>query len=132
MLQLLALPGPSLPALVCAKATRSAGSIRHTPLALGLASFRLHCCRRFFDCFCSARVCHFSPFPCPESHPASRVQVDPSRRSVTEEKFQQFHSYVFDILRPEGKKYIEKVRPKCPFSCLEVTAPLTMFQVRFL
>ena len=35
-------------------------------------------------------------------------QIDPSRRSVVEEKFQTFHSFVYTLLRPEGKKYIEK------------------------
>lgn len=41
---------------------------------------------------------------------SSSKHVDPSRRSVAEDRFQAFHSYVYDILRPDGKKYIEKVK----------------------
>lgn len=40
---------------------------------------------------------------------SSSKHVDPSRRSAADDRFQAFHSYVYDILRPEGKKYIEKV-----------------------
>eukprot|EP00282_Hemiselmis_andersenii_P000796 CAMPEP_0114116006 /NCGR_PEP_ID=MMETSP0043_2-20121206/4271_1 /TAXON_ID=464988 /ORGANISM="Hemiselmis andersenii, Strain CCMP644" /LENGTH=312 /DNA_ID=CAMNT_0001208305 /DNA_START=23 /DNA_END=958 /DNA_ORIENTATION=- len=35
-------------------------------------------------------------------------KVDPSRAASSEQSFQAFHSFVYDMLRPEGKKYIEK------------------------
>jgi hypothetical protein len=40
---------------------------------------------------------------------SSSKHVDPSRRSAADDRFQTLHSYVYDILRPDGKKYIEKV-----------------------
>jgi hypothetical protein len=39
---------------------------------------------------------------------SSSKHVDPSRRSAADDRFQTLHSYVYDILRPDGKKYIEK------------------------
>mmetsp|Transcript_32757 Transcript_32757/g.80388 ORF Transcript_32757/g.80388 Transcript_32757/m.80388 type:complete len:316 (+) Transcript_32757:85-1032(+) len=35
-------------------------------------------------------------------------KADPARRGAQDERFQQFHSFCFDVLRPEGKKYVEK------------------------